>query len=137
MAAREPNVIVFAIGINDSQFVISENKNRVSVEKFQNNLEKMVGTAQENGCKVVLVGLTRVDESRTLPIPWNTDKKYQNEYIDQYDAKIRAVADKKDLEYIDMSGVLQPEDLEDGLHPNTNGHKKMFGAVKEKIESVL
>lgn len=137
MGAREPNMVIFAIGINDSQFVISENRNRISLENFRNNLEKMIELAQERGCSVILIGLTRVDESKTTPIPWNTDKKYLNEYIQTYDSVLQDISEKKGLPFIAMSDVVQLEDLEDGLHPNTNGHKKMFDAIKGKIESAL
>lgn len=137
MKAREPDVVVFAIGINDSQFVISENKNRVSIEKFRDNLKKMISAAEAEGCKIILIGLTRVDESKTSPIPWNTNKKYQNRDIERYDTEIKAIGYQNGLEYIDMSRILQSEDLEDGLHPNINGHRKMFERIKEEVESVL
>lgn len=137
MKAREPNMVVFAIGINDSQFVISENRNRVSLENFRENLEKMIKLAQGKGVEVVMVGLTRADESKTTPIPWNTDKKYLNKDIREYDSVIRDISEKKGLLYVDVSSVVQLEDLEDGLHPNVNGHKKMFDSIKEKIESAL
>jgi len=40
--AREPQIIIFAIGINDSQYVKIEDNPRISLEKFQNNLVELI-----------------------------------------------------------------------------------------------
>jgi len=131
LKAREATFVIFAIGINDSQFVIPENKNRVSVERFRANLETMIAEAKNVGCGVALVGLTRVDESKTTPIPWNADKKYINADIEKYDQVLKDIADKEKLLYVDMNKTLSRDDLYDGLHPNTAGHKKIFEKIKE------
>ena len=95
MNARKPDVVLFAIGINDSQFIISKNQNRVSLEKFKSNLEKMIQDAKGTSANVILIGLTCVDESKTSPVPWNTDKRYSNIDIEKYDAAIQAIAEKR------------------------------------------
>ncbi|MAG12202.1 hypothetical protein CL630_00105 [bacterium] len=137
MNARKPDVVLFAIGINDSQFIISKNQNRVSLEKFKSNLEKMIQDAKGTSANVILIGLTCVDESKTSPVPWNTDKRYSNIDIEKYDAAIQAIAEKENHSYIDMSGVLSTNDLEDGLHPNTEGHTKLFEVVKKQLIYML
>jgi len=35
-----------------------------------------------------------------------------------------------------MKEIVLKEDLIDGLHPNTEGHRKMFKEIKPKIESL-
>jgi len=135
MEAREPDMVIFAIGINDSQFVLSEQKNRVSLEKFRENLSRMIEDTKNFKCKVYLVGLTRVDEQKTSPIPWNTDKEYKNEYIAKYDDVLVELSDKFEGTYIDVSRLLEGADLEDGLHPNSNGHIKLFEKVRQVLES--
>jgi lysophospholipase L1-like esterase len=37
--AREPDVILFAIGTNDSQYIQKKENPRVSLEKYQENLQ--------------------------------------------------------------------------------------------------
>lgn len=130
MVAREPEVIIFAIGINDSQFILSKGENRIPLEIFQSNFEKMIKDANQANAKVVLVGLTRVGESRASPVP-RSDKRYSNNDIERYDNVIRGIAEEKNLPYIDMSSALSDDDLGDGLHPNVKGHKKMFEIVKD------
>ncbi len=133
--AREPEIILIAIGINDSQIVISKNKNRVSLDKFRENLKSIIKEA--HGTKVVLIGLTRVDEAKTAPIPWNTDKKYLNSEIEKYDLVLREMAASENLEYIGMDKVLSEKDLEDGIHPNISGHEKIFEVIKSKLENFI
>jgi len=38
---REPNIIVFVIGVNDAQFIHSTNSNRISEDDFRNNLKEL------------------------------------------------------------------------------------------------
>lgn len=44
---REPNIIVFAIGVNDAQFIHSTNSNRISEDGFRNNIEKLYRIAKK------------------------------------------------------------------------------------------
>lgn len=123
--------VVFAIGINDSQFVISKNENRISAEAFQANLKTLIKDAKKYADKIAFVGLTQVDEAKTVPISWNKDKRYTNDDIEKYDEIIQIVVDEEGIVYIGMKGVVGLEDLGDGLHPNSEGHKKMFEKIKE------
>lgn len=134
--SREPNLIVFAIGINDAQFIHSTNDLRVSPDEFQQNLAKLFSIGKKFTDKVVFVGLTRVDESKTTPIPWNTDKSYTNENIERVDNAIKKFCEDNKLKFIPMESVVGNDDLIDGLHPNTEGHVKIFERMKSEIESI-
>jgi len=123
---REPEVIVFAIGINDSRYVRSENKRMVPIEQFRDNLIKLYEISSKIVEKVIFVGLTKVDESKTRSI----DKEYDNEGIGQYDTAIKNFCSENNLKFIEMFDVLDVEDLPDGLHPNSKGHAKMFERIK-------
>ncbi len=129
--AREPNIIIFAIGINDSQYVNSKDNPTVPIDKFQNNLQELVNQAKDFTDKIIFIGLTKVDESKTMPIPWNKIKFYDMDNVSKYNSVIRNFCQKNKLLFIDMLDLIQNEDLEDGLHPNPNGHKKMFEKIKK------
>ncbi len=131
---REPNIIVFAIGVNDAQFIHSTNSNRISEDDFRSNIEKLYGIAKKITAKIIFVGLTPVDESKTKPIPWNTDKTYTNEKIKEFDRIIEDFCSKNNLKFIPINDLLNNDDLIDGLHPNTQGHIKMFERIKPEIE---
>lgn len=132
--SREANLIVFAIGVNDAQFIHSTNSNRISDDGFKNNIEKLYQIAKKFTNKIIFIGLTPVDESKTKPIPWNTDKTYINERIKNFDQIIENFCAKNNLKFISINDSLNNDDLIDGLHPNTQGHMKMFERIKPEIE---
>jgi len=79
--SNKSNVIIFSIGINDAQFIHSLNSLRVSLDQFQQNLEKLLTIARKFMDKIIFVGLTKVDDFKTTPIPWNTDIFFINKNI--------------------------------------------------------
>jgi len=133
--AREPQIIIFAIGINDSQYVMSKDNPRISIEKFQNNLEELINQANKISSSIIFIGLTNVDESLVMPIPWDTRKFYDNENIAKYNTMIKETSSKHELPCINLLDLLKKEDFDDGLHPDTKGHEKMFLKIKESLTS--
>lgn len=128
---EEKTVFIFAIGINDSQFVHSKNSLRVLPEKFKDNLLVLINNAKRFSPKIIFVGLTPVDESKTTLVSWNTDKSYKNEYIKKYDNIIKKVCEENKINHVRVFDKLKVADFEDGLHPNSAGHQKIFEIVKE------
>ena len=131
----EETIIVFAIGINDSYFVHSENSHRVPINKFKENIQKLTDLAKKFSSKIIFVGLTPVDETKTTPIPWDINKSYKNENIRKYNEIIKSVCEENEILFIeifeDWIKLNYKNLLEDGLHPNSEGHKKIFESVKE------
>lgn len=134
--SREPNLIIFSIGINDAQFIHSTNGLRVALDEFQQNIAKLFSIAKKFTDKIVFVGLTKVDESKTTPIPWDTDKSYTNENIKRLDNAIKKFCEDRKLKFIPLDSVVGNDDLIDGLHPNTKGHIKIFNRMKSELESM-
>ncbi|MDI6737188.1 MAG: SGNH/GDSL hydrolase family protein, partial [Nanoarchaeota archaeon] len=132
--AREPNLIIITIGNNDSISVKPKKRQMVPLEQFQKNLEKLIKKAKKFTGKIVLLGCTGVDEAKTTPIPWQTDFHYTNDNLKKYDEKIKEAAVKSGCYYFGIFDLLQPEHLEDGLHPNAKGHEKLFLAVKDFLD---
>jgi lysophospholipase L1-like esterase len=131
-AAREPEVIVFAIGINDSQYTGERSNARVPLVTFRKNLEELIAKAKVLTDKVLFVGLTRVVESKVMPVPWcEEEKNYDNANVELYDSAIRDVCKEHKLPYLDISTLITNDELEDGLHPNVRGHEKLYGAVRD------
>lgn len=128
--ARAANTIIFAIGINDSQYLKSQGQAGITLEEFKNNISRLAKMARKLTDKVVFIGLTKVDEPKTRQY---SDAHYDNESIQEYDKAIREFCLKNKLKFIEMFETLTPKDLEDGLHPNSEGHQKMFEKVKAAI----
>ncbi len=129
---REELVIIIAIGENDSQ--IKNGKVKVEMKQFEKNLEKLYGLAKKFTDKVFFVGLCPADESKSDPIPWDTSKSYKNDSIAQYNEAIRKFCEKNNSGFIDVFNNLFKKDykelLDDGVHPNTEGHQQIFEIIK-------
>ena len=132
-AAREPELIIFAIGINDSQYYGTKDKSRISKEDSKNNLYTLIKQARKFTDKIVFVGLTRVEDEKVMPVPWKEGVFYDSENIKEYDSIIREVCNKEKLFYIEMFNTLEFSDLEDGLHPNSEGHQKMAEVIEKYL----
>lgn len=130
----EEAILIFAVGINDSYFVQSKNALMTSLEEFKANIQKLIERAQKISQKIIFVGLTPVEESKTTPIPWNTDKSYKNESVKKYNEIVKFICKEKNVHFIEIFDQWIGSDykslLEDGLHPNSEGHKKIFEMVK-------
>ena len=120
---KEVNIIIFQIGINDSQYLTSERCNRIFIDDFKKNIQKIIGISKKIVRNVVIVGLTPVNDLKTTI--------YKNKYIKKYNDVIKGICEENNLPFIEMFDLLKDEDLEDGLHPNAQGHEKMFQNVKD------
>jgi len=132
--ARLPNKILFGIGANDSQYILTKDNPRVPIKEFEENLESLISQAKKFTDDIIFVGLTPVEESKTKPIPWNKQKFYDNDNISKYNSVIKSVAEKYNLQFIDIEGVLGLDDLYDGLHPNSAGHQKIFEVISANFQ---
>jgi lysophospholipase L1-like esterase len=134
--ARKPKIIIFAIGINDSQYINTKDNPKVSVSDFRSNIEKLIEEAKRFTDNVIFIGLNNVNEDEVTPTPWDDKNNfYCNENIEIYNNIIKEIIEKEDLDFIDLKEVIALEDLYDGLHPNTQGHKKIFEEVKKFLKS--
>jgi len=129
--ARKPDVIIIAIGLNDSAYINSKDNPRVSLEKFEKNLLELAGQAKKFTKEIVFVGLTKIDETKLKPVPWNDTIYYDEKNVMIYDTKLKEFCKNNKLMFVEMQDVLSKDDLVDGLHPNANGHEKMFLRVKD------
>jgi lysophospholipase L1-like esterase len=133
--ARKPDVILFSIGTNDSQYIKHTKNPRVSITQFKKKLVRIIKETREcNIEKVMFIELIPVVENKVMPIPWSPSKFYDNQNIKKYNQIIKEVAEENDVPFCPMFDLLKEEDLDDGLHPNTQGHKKMFKRIKNFLE---
>ena len=77
----KPNIIIFSVGSNDSLYLKSEDDNYINFKKFEKNLNELYKKSKKFKKKIIFVGLIKVDENKTNPIPWNINMCYTNKYI--------------------------------------------------------
>lgn len=132
---KEETIFIFAIGGNDALLINKENILFVVPEKIENNIQKIVDLAKNFSEKIVFVGLTPVDERKTNPLPWASKFSVKNENIKKYDEIIKKVCKKNKIPFIELFDnwlkINYNDLLEDGQHPNSQGHEKIFENVKD------
>ncbi len=133
-SARRSEIVLIAIGINDSTFDKNTNDNRVSLSDTKKNIEQLISLVKKDDNTIVLIGLTSVMENLVSPVPWASNLSYSNEDIQKYDNTIKEIAKNNNVPYCYMYDLLQEENLDDGLHPNAQGHQKMFERIKDFLE---
>lgn len=127
--------LILEIGINDSYH------SDITPEMFENNIQELIKKAKKYSKKIVFLGLTPVDESKTNPLPWNKNAFYKNNKIQKYDNIIKEVCKRNSIHFIEISNNFAKTDykalLHDGLHPNTKGHEKVFEIVSKDLNKLI
>jgi len=124
---RKPDVIIFAIGAND----IKHEKNKpINFDKFEKNIKELVNQANKFTKKIIILGITPVDEKLTTTRNRPPFNFRENKDVDQCNKILKIIAEKKKTIFVPIPIDFSEKDLDDGLHPNTVGHLKIFETVK-------
>lgn len=127
--------IIIAIGTNDSK-INKENPHKdINIEEFQNNISEIINVSQNLASEVMLVGLVPVVESLTTP--YKGDSYYLVDRMNSYNQILSEMAKDRGLRFVDMFEDWMKKDLtqlfDDGLHPNTEGHREMYEEIKKQL----
>jgi len=133
------NTVILSVGVNDTQVFNGETKN--SIEQYKANIQKIIKFITDKDCHLIILGLTRIESDEKFL--WKPNKYYDNDIISEYDRDLKLIldydeeleklCDNNKINYIPMQDVLEKADFIDGLHPNHNGHKKIFEYILLKI----
>ncbi|MEL6643318.1 MAG: GDSL-type esterase/lipase family protein [Pseudomonadota bacterium] len=124
--------VVLEVGLNDSRYRPSREENEIPISNFGAGVGRFIELWRSNGSNVLLIGLTRVDETKT--VPYKQDKVYRNALIDIYDKCLAEVAISHGARYLPVPKLNDTaEALDDGLHPSDIGHKRIRSAVEGAI----
>lgn len=133
---EEGNIIILAIGINDSIIDLKTNQNWTPLEEFEENLGKIMEMAKRYSQKIYFVGLTKVDDKRTNPIAWEKELSYTEAVVKLYDQTLLGFCRDSGVEYLSVP-LLSDEELDDGVHPNSLGHERIFEEIKNSLSDIL
>lgn len=126
---RDSKWLIFQTGGNDASYERKPGNYSVKPEKFRKNLEKIIKKAKKITSNIIFTDLRNCDESKTMPVPWR-DIYYTNKNIKKYTEIIKDVCQKQGVLFLDIED-LDNKDFKDGLHPNANGHEKIFKQTKD------
>ena len=133
--ARKADAIVIMIGINDSRYYGSKDKPETTLDGYRENLAKIVAVARTFTPRITMIGSTRVDETKTMPIEWSPEKFYDNATIAAYESVLRDFCAAEGLPFVEVSDVLTVDDLGDGVHPNSEGYRKLYDRIRVNFVS--
>jgi len=133
---RNPATIIIASGLNDCRYNRVLGQRAVDLEKFKNNIAEIIKIAKKFTQKIVFIGLTKVNEQLTIPLIWNDDELHRNEYIKQYNEELQQICEQEEIKFINVINLLNDDDIDaiDGIHPNMNGHEKLFKYIKDELQ---
>lgn len=127
---REPHVIICAVGMNDSRYRDGDRTPHVAEDIFRVNARALITEAKERAPETFFVGLTPVDETKTMP--YEEGVYFENRNILRYNAILREITKGAGLAFIEAYNALDVKgDLVDGLHPNAQGHEKLFNVIRD------
>ena len=140
LVARQPepgDLLVFATGINDAQFV--HGQPIATPADICTHVQALIQQARAWTPRLCWVGLTPVDDVRTTPIPWLPDRAYRNAAVAAFEAAIKRATAVETIPYIDLFSPWTADGayrhlLLDGIHPNAAGHAQICELIKAFLQ---
>lgn len=133
LTARKPGMIIFGIGTNDSLF--RTRGRETTDQQFVENIQELIRKALQFTQQIYFVGLAMGDEKLTNPIDQSDSGKcYSRTMVARYDLLLKMVVEENNLTYIRIAHVMEDSDFIDGLHPNSQGHVKIYQEIKNTIK---
>ncbi|HXS15525.1 MAG TPA: GDSL-type esterase/lipase family protein [Candidatus Saccharimonadales bacterium] len=133
---REPHLILLTSGINDiRRHGNRENPSITSKEKFRSNLISMIHEAK------ILADVVVVSPIPILEKHDSADNYLLPEDLKVYMQVVKDVCEEEHIPYLDVYNEWLTEDhsqflTPDGVHPNEQGHEKIFESLKELLEKL-
>lgn len=135
----EPLIVIFAVGVNDSQFLVNENRLKYAPAAFIENMSALYEIAVSRSARVLILGPAPVDESKVNPMPWGPECAYRNKHIQELNDLLKEFCAENGIENIDLYQAWIKEDykswLFDGVHPNSEGHQRIHKLVAQRLEN--
>lgn len=127
---RRATGLIFQTGGNDAAFETTPDVPQISPEVFRSNIEGIISNAKAITPNILFIGPKGSDESRSTPVSW-VNLHYTNAMARQYSDILAAVCKEQNVPFLDMLGVLENSDFDDGVHPTARGHEKLFRRASE------
>jgi lysophospholipase L1-like esterase len=130
------HTVIFQVGANDTVFVYEEDDLLNDEEDFRENVRELIQKAKKYTDQVMFLGMIPVDDEDIEPIPAIEGRSYTTARMDGYNDAIREVCEEEGAVFVNIYkqfGKDADNLLEDGLHPNGEGHNLIHQKVKQKL----
>ena len=112
-SGNHETVILIQLGVNDAQTDKDGNWTRNSPEGFEENLMKIIKISKKYTKKIVFISGYGIDQTKTMPIPWNKTVYYRDSDIEKMISTLKSVSEKENILFIELKGIPLSDD---GLH---------------------
>lgn len=135
VSPRRPDLILVSGGLNDIKRVSNKTAPvTIPLPQSQQNIREIIKEGRKL-TEVIFISVHPIDESRTSPVSWE-NSHYLSVDVRQYSDATKEICETEKIPYIDifnewMKINYMPLLADDGLHPNSHGHQKIFEAVRE------
>lgn len=138
-------VTLVSAGGNDAKAKDTPDNFVCSPEDFRDKMARLLDLLQRHSQRVIFVGNSPVDESKTSPKPSpfgdGRVAYFSNARRNLFNGIARELCESRGIEFI-TAGVAEEIWIAnylfaDGLHPNQAGYRKIFEAVQPAIERAL
>lgn len=130
-------VVIIAVGINDSITDVPSGHGVTTPAAFIKSLSVIYEIASQFSKKIAFVGLVPVDEALVNPVPWNPTQAYTLHRAELFDSAIAEFCASRQLPFIalweDWCATSWRSLLYDGLHPNAEGHRKIYEQIRPLV----
>ncbi|MFB6204421.1 MAG: GDSL-type esterase/lipase family protein [Candidatus Nanohaloarchaea archaeon] len=129
-------LILLQVGANDALY-LEEEGYLTPEEEFRDGFEELLELASELADGLGVVGDFPHDPSLEK-VPYAPDHRLDHEKFGEYEAIKKELCREREVPYIDLVEITEGTEnsryLEEGVHPNAEGHSQIAGKVKEKLE---
>ncbi len=126
---RNADALIFQTGGNDALYESDPAKLWVAPDQFRSTIADIIVRAKAITPHVLFCEVANCDEAKTMPVSWGS-YHYTNENISRYVAIMKEVCESHGVPFLSL-GPLDDSDFEDGLHPNADGHEKIFRSMQD------
>lgn len=117
--------LIFAFGIKDALLLTKDN-NHINI--FKENVLKIIEISKKYTEDINFVGLIKPD--------FTIRTEYNLEDVITIDNTLEEICEDSNLNYIKLIDLINEDELTDGLHPNSIGHKKISERILNSIYEV-
>lgn len=143
VARLNPNkipVVIIGVGINDLAKSNSDYKYKVNLNQFIQNIFTIITEANKLApAKIIISSILPVNETITMK-PDSRGYTRSNKDVNIYNLALKNLSDENGLKYLDINSKFIVEkhlDIEDGLHPNDEGHRILYNIYKDELDRYL
>ena len=133
-------ITLISIGGKDALYLRDKERCRINIEDFENNFREILEIAENISDQVVVISGKPMNWSKTDPCEWDDSIAYREKDIGRYGEVKKQICEEKGVPFIDLMSKIDQEEfsdkLEDGVHPNSEGHKLMKELIKPELQKL-